>query len=120
VDLTSRVAVPPTTSDPYLYNLHENSTLNEVSLFANFAVPCGFFSQVQANYWHQFNALAGEGDDGFWQVNFLAGYRFPQRHIEVSVGVLNIGNQDYHIDPVTYFLEQAHNRTFAASLKFNF
>jgi hypothetical protein len=38
----------------------------------------------------------------------------------VSVGVLNIGNQDYHIDPVTYFLEQAHNRTFAASLKFNF
>jgi Tfp pilus assembly protein PilF len=120
VDLTSRVAVPPTTSDPYLYNLHENSTLNEVSLFANFAVPCGFFSQVQANYWHQFNALAGEGDDGFWQVNFLAGYRFPQRHVEVSVGVLNIGNQDYHIDPVTYFLEQAHNRTFAASLKFNF
>ncbi len=120
VDLSTHLTLPPGTSDPGLYNLHENSTLNEVSLFANFAAPCGFFSQFQANWWDQFNTLPGEGGDNFWQFNFYAGYRFPRRHIEVSVGVVNIGNQDYKIDPVTYFLEQAHSRTFVASLKFNF
>jgi Tfp pilus assembly protein PilF len=116
VDLSSHVAVPP----GLIGTEHENSTLNEVSLFGNFAVPCGFFSQLQANYWEQFNTLPGEGNSGFWQFNLYAGYRFPHRHVEVSVGVVNIGNQDYHIDPVTYFLEQAHNRTFVASMKFNF
>ncbi len=120
VDLSTHVGLPPGTSDPELYDLHENSTLNEVSLFANFAAPCGFFSQFQANWWDQFNTLPGEGGDHFWQFNFYAGYRFPRRHIEVSVGVLNIGNQDYNIDPVTYFLEQAHSRTFVANCKFNF
>ncbi|HEV7925114.1 MAG TPA: TonB-dependent receptor, partial [Verrucomicrobiae bacterium] len=120
VDLSTHLTLPPGTSDPQLYNLHENSTLNEVSLFADFAAPCGFFSQFQANWWDQFNTLPGEGGDHFWQFNFYAGYRFPRRHIEVSVGVVNIGNQDYNIDPVTYFLEQAHSRTFVANLKFNF
>jgi tetratricopeptide (TPR) repeat protein len=120
VDLNTALALPPGTQNAQLYNLHENSTLNEVSLFGNFAVPCGFFSTVQANYWEQFNDLAGEGNSGFWQFNLYAGYRFPHRHVEASVGVVNLGNQDYHIDPVTYFLEQAHTRTFVASLKFNF
>ena len=116
VDLTSHVTVPA----GLVGTEHEDSTLNEISLFGNFAVPCGFFSQLQANYWHQFNTLPGEGGDGFWQVNLYAGYRFPHRHVELSVGVVNIGNQDYHIDPITYFLEQAHTRTFVASMKFNF
>ena len=120
VDLTTRAGLPAGTANASLYNLHENSTLNGLSLFGNFAVPCGFFSQLQANWWNQFNALPGEGNDGFWQLNLYAGYRFPRRHAEVSVGVVNLANQDYHIDPVTYFLEQAHTRTFMASFKFNF
>jgi Tfp pilus assembly protein PilF len=120
VDLSSHVAFPTGTIDAQEFNVHENSTLNEVSTFANFASPCGFFAQAQANYWRQYNTLPGEGGDGFWQFNFYAGYRFPHRHVELSVGVVNIGNTDYHIDPVTYFLEQAHARTFTASMKFNF
>jgi len=118
VDLSTKVTMPPGVAS--VYNVHENSTLNEVSLFANFAVPCGFFSQLQANYWRQFDSLPGEGGDGFWQLNYYAGYRFPHRHVELSVGVINITDQDYHIDPVTYFLEQAHKREFVASMKFNF
>jgi tetratricopeptide (TPR) repeat protein len=121
VDLTTSVATPPGTTTPGLYNGHEDSTLNEVSLFANYYLPCGFFSQFQANWWKQDNiASMAEPGDSFWQFNLYAGYRFPRRHMEVMVGVLNLGNTDYHIDPVTYFLEQAHNRTFMASFKFNF
>jgi Flp pilus assembly protein TadD len=98
------------------------STLHEVSLFANYNLPCGFFSQFQANWWEQGNKEfnPNEPGDNFWQFNYFAGYRFPRRHIEIQVGVLNLANQDYHLDPLTYYLEQAHVRTFVSSLKFNF
>ena len=46
--------------------------------------------------------------------------RFPRRHVEVAVGAQNLLNHNYNIDPVTYYLEQARNRTFVASMKFNF
>jgi Tfp pilus assembly protein PilF len=110
---------------------HENSTLNELSLFGNFYVPCGFFSQLQGNWWIQHNAdnqfssasspgaISEPGAD-FWQWNFYAGYRFPRRHIEVALGLINMFNTGYNVDPVTYFLEQARTRTLMASLKFNF
>ena len=113
-----------------LFPQHENSTLNEFSLFGNYYVPCGFFSTFQANWWVQHNAnngytgggLAGGSEPGadFWQLNLYAGYRFPQRHVEVSVGLLNVLNQGYNVDPVTYFLEQSRTRSLVASLKFNF
>jgi outer membrane receptor protein involved in Fe transport len=120
-DLSTHVTVPAGTTPANALNSHEDSTLNEVSTFVNFYVPCGFFSQFQANWWKQENiASMGEPGDSFAQFNLYAGYRFPRRHAEVMVGVVNIGNQDYNIDPVTYFLEQAHTRTFVASFKFNF
>ncbi len=121
VDLSTIVNTPAGTTPSSAFNTHEDSTLNEFSFFANFYSPCGFFSQFQANWWKQENiASMGEPGDSFAQFNLYAGYRFPRRHAEVMVGVVNIGNQDYNIDPVTYFLEQAHTRTFVASFKFNF
>jgi Tfp pilus assembly protein PilF len=121
VDLSTHVSMPAGTINGQYYNLHENSTLNGLNLFANFSLPCGFFSQFQANWWKQENIESmGEPGDSFAQFNLYAGYRFARRHVEVMAGVVNIGNQDYNIDPVTYFLEQAHTRTFVASFKFNF
>ena len=110
-------------SGPPIGNTVEQSTLHEVSLFANYNLPCGFFSQFQANWWDQGGNkgfAVNEPGDSFWQLNCFAGYRFPRRHLELQVGVLNIGNQDYHLEPLTYYLEQARSRTFVASLKFNF
>lgn len=124
VDLTSTVNTPANTINATAFNGHENSTLNEVTLFGNWYLPCGFFSTAEANWWVQHNALnngaVSEPGDNFWQVNLYAGYRFPRRHIEIEAGILNVFDQNYNIDPVTYFLEQAHTRTFFTSLKFNF
>jgi len=100
--------------------VNNSSTLNETSLFANYNLPCGFFSQFQANWWDQANVAPTEPGDHFWQFNLFAGYRFPRRHVEIQVGVLNLANQDYRLEPLTYYLEQAHTRTFVTSLKFNF
>jgi outer membrane receptor for monomeric catechols len=110
-------------NDGVLGNSVNQSTLNELNLFANYYLPCGFYSQFQANWWDQggntgFNP--NEPGDAFWQFNYFAGYRFPRRHIEIQVGVLNIANQNYNLEPLTHYLEQAHVRTFVSSLKFNF
>ncbi|MGD1084593.1 MAG: TonB-dependent receptor, partial [Verrucomicrobiota bacterium] len=110
-------------SGPPIGTTAEQSTLNEVSLFANYNLPCGFYDQFQANWWDQGDNkgfATSEPGDNFWQLNYFAGYRFPRRHLEIQVGVLNICNRDYHLEPLTYYLEQAHTRTFVASLKFNF
>jgi Tfp pilus assembly protein PilF len=123
VDLTVDDFYPTLVTPPQ----HENSTLNELSLFGNYYLPCGFFSQGQVNWWAQHNAnnnfaVTGGPEPGanFWQCNLYAGYRFPRRHIEMALGLVNMFNQGYNVDPVTYFLEQARNRTLVASLKFNF
>jgi hypothetical protein len=128
VDVTADDTSPATPGATYVQN-HENSTLNEFSLFGNYYVPCGFFSQLQGNWWIQHNAfnyysstgapLSEPGAD-FWQFNLYAGYRFPRRHIEMAIGLVNMFNTGYNVDPVTYFLEQARTRTLMASLKFNF
>jgi len=34
--------------------------------------------------------------------------------------VLNLANQNYRLDPLTYYLDPARARTFYTSLKFNF
>jgi Flp pilus assembly protein TadD len=100
----------------------EQSTLHETSLFANFNLPCGFFSQFQANRWDQSNKgfVVNEPGDNFWQFNLFGGYRFPKRHMEIRMGVLNLANRDYNLEPLTYYQEQATKRTFFTSFKFNF
>jgi Tfp pilus assembly protein PilF len=121
VDLTADFYSP---GNGLTYPQHQNSTLNEASFYGNFYEPCGFFTQAEVNWWNQDNTLnalgAAEPNSEFWQVNVYAGYRFPRRHIELAIGGLNLFNHNYNIDPVTYFLEQAHNRTFVASCKFTF
>ena len=104
------------------YNINNQATLHQVSLFGNYYLPCGFFSQIQANWYAQSDKGFAVNEPGanFWQFNLFAGYRFPKRHVEIQVGVLNLANQDYRLDPLTYYLDPARNRTFYSSLKFNF
>jgi Tfp pilus assembly protein PilF len=104
------------------YKVNNQSTLDQINLFANFYLPCGFFSQFQAQWWLQNDRgfVVNEPGDQFWQFNVFAGYRFPRRHVEVQVGVLNLGNRNYRLDPLTYYIDPAHERMFVANFKFNF
>jgi len=104
--------------------LHQDvsATLNQLDLFAIYQHRCGFFAQFDAVWSQQSNhdytpALAG---DDFWQYNVFAGYRFLQRRIEARVGVLNLSNRDYKLNPLTLYNELPRERTFVASLKINF
>ena len=51
-----------------------------------------------------------DGDD-FWHFNTFVGYRFLENRAEVSVGLLNLGDQDYRLDPINPYRDIPRRRT---------
>jgi len=100
----------------------DEALLHQLSLFALYNHRCGFFARAESNWYSQDNrgdssALA---DDQFWQVSLFAGYRFWRRHAQVQVGVLNLTDQDYRLNPLNLYRDLPRERTFFASMQFNF
>ena len=98
------------------------STLHQLNLLVNYNHPSGFFAQAEALWWAQSNdgyTPARPGDD-FWQGNVYAGYRFPRRRAELRLGLLNLTDRDYQINPLNLTVELPRQRTVAVSLKLNF
>ena len=61
-----------------------------------------------------------EPGDDFWQLNAFAGYRFPRRKAEVMIGLLNITDQDYRLNPLNIYNELPRERTLAFRFRLNF
>ena len=104
-------------SDP-----NTTAVLNQVTLFAIYNHPTGFFAQVESLWTAQSNQgyhpdIPG---DAFWQFNAFAGYRFPRRRAELRVGLLNISDQDYRVNPLNLTTELPRQRTFVMNFKFSF
>ena len=106
----------------FLSSQHSEAILNQVDLLAVFNHPCGFFVRADAHWYVQNNIgeAAVEPGDNFWQYNAFAGYRFLRRKAEVSLGVLNIGDQNYHLNPLNVYTELPRSRTLAMRLQVNF
>jgi hypothetical protein len=109
-----------------------SSGLHELDLFALYNHRCGFFARGEANWYNQDNdgftasAFARHpnndprpGDD-FWMFNVYAGYRFFRNQCEVAVGVLNLADSDYQLEPLNYYTELPRERTFFARVKVSF
>ena len=96
--------------------------LHLVSLDASFQHPCGLFASVEGQWWRQQlrDDLASVPGDQFWQANVQVGYHSPRRHVEISVGLLNITGQNYSLYPINLYPDLSRERTFAARLQFNF
>lgn len=103
-------------------NREVSAVLQQLRLYAIFNHPCGFFARAESVWSAQSNngyAAPMPGDD-FWQVNLFVGYRFPQRKAQVQLGLLNIGNQDYKLNPLNLYSDLPRSRTLFAGLKLNF
>ena len=99
-----------------------SATLHQLSLFALFNHPSGWFSSLESAWWAQDNRHyepSLRGDD-FWQFNALVGYRFPRRRAELTLGLLNITDQDYRLNPLSLTAELPRGRTLVANFRFNF
>ena len=122
--------IPESTPTLYLNPRQSlNSVFHQVALLANFNHPCGLFSQFEADWYSQWNhgfAFGADstqnirrGDD-FWDFNLFVGYRFPRRQAELRIGLLNITDHNYHLDPLTFYSELPRGRTLTLRFKFNF
>ncbi|MBI4327406.1 MAG: FecR domain-containing protein [Chloroflexi bacterium] len=107
-------------------NSKEDALLHQLNLYVIFNHPCGGFAQINSVWTRQewsFNSAKQslqDVDDDLWQFNAFVGYRFPRRQAEVRVGVLNLTDRDYQLNPLTLYAELPRERTFIASLRLNF
>jgi hypothetical protein len=98
------------------------ATLHQVYLSGTVNLPCGFFASAGAVWSQQSNRGYSPdipGDD-FWQINAYVGYRLLKRHVDVRVGLLNITDTNYRLNPLTLYSELPRERTLAARLQFYF
>ena len=103
-------------------NENFEATLQELDFFILYNHACGFFARAES-LWRQQNNVgffpAQPGDD-VWQHNLIAGYRFPRRRAEIQLGVLNLADANYQLNPLSSYRELPHERVFAGRLRFNF
>jgi tetratricopeptide (TPR) repeat protein len=101
---------------------HVEATLHQLNLQAIWNHPSGFFFQTRAVWSAQSNRgyQPDQPGDDFWQFDVYGGYRFPRRRAEIRLGVLNLADQDYRLNPLNLTAELPRERTFAAALRFTF
>ncbi len=114
--------IPPATRG--LDELQQDNTalMHHLSLALNFTHASGVFASWESSWRHQdsFGYSPGLATEDFWQHDFIAGFRFPRRRAELRVGVLNIGNADYRLNPLNLHPDLPRARTFVSSLRLNF
>ena len=49
--------------------------------------------------------------DNFWQFDAFVGYRFLHRTAEITLGVLNLTDQDYRLNPLNSYGQRPRERT---------
>lgn len=96
--------------------------LHQVRLHARYNHESGVFGLAEALWNYQSNRHYEpdlEGED-FWHLNLYVGYRYPRRRWEATLGVLNITDQDYRLNPLNFYQELPRKRTIAVSFRMNF
>ncbi len=116
--------VTPTTATyaPFHARQRQSALLHDLKLHVIYNHPSGFFGQFQTR-WHgqQNGGYSGtRPDTELWQFDVFAGYRFPRRKMQLTVGMLNLTDQNYHLNPLNYHQALPRERTFLARLQFDF
>jgi tetratricopeptide (TPR) repeat protein len=98
------------------------ATLHQGQIFALYNHPCGFFARIEG-YWARQSNVGYSPDipgDDIFQLNAYAGYRFRRNFGDVTVGFLDITDQDYKLNPLNYYNELPRERTLVVRARFNF
>ena len=103
-------------------NQRVEAVLNQVTLSAIFNHPSGFFGKATLLEYTQDNIgyHGTEPGDDFWQFNIFAGYRFPRRRATITLGILNLTDQNYRLNPLNIYNELPRERTLMARFQINF
>jgi len=113
----------PKSATPSGFGDHRSkATLHQAGFFALFHHPSGFFAEADADWYRQSNVGYSPdipGDD-FWQLNGYVGFRFRRNYGDVAVGLLNIGDQNYKLNPLNYYNDLPRERTAFVRVRLNF
>jgi Tfp pilus assembly protein PilF len=103
-------------------NRSDEADLHRLSLNVLFNHPSGFYALAESQSFFQHNAssVTRLPGDSFQQLNFFAGYRFRQERAEITVGALNVTDQDYRLNPLSVYQELPRKRVFYARVRFRF
>ena len=115
-------AVPTTAAGAGTINQSEEALLHQLQLGLNYNHRSGIFAQWISVWSMQENSgyTPARATADFWQHSFYAGYRFPKRHAEVRLGLVNLTNQNYQLNPLNLYAELPRERALTVSLKLNF
>jgi hypothetical protein len=120
-----------------LQSTKRRALLDQLQLFALYNHPSGFFARAEAVWTNQENwgytgdvngvIVPTEPPSDFWQFNLFAGFRFRNNLGEISLGLLDINNQNYELNPlnalytpVDFYDTIATKRTLLVRVRFNF
>lgn len=100
----------------------EKADLHQVNLFLLYNHPSGLFARAETQWYHQNNAgyQPSLATEDFFQHNVYMGYRLRRQRGEIGVGILNLADTDYRLNPLNLYAELPRERVFVARLKFNF
>lgn len=118
----SRTTVSQQSNTPELFAGELAATLHAIDGLAVLNLPSGVFSEFVVHWRHQENDGYSPDLDGdeVTQLSLYAGYRFARRRCEARVGIVNITNQDYRLNPLSFYSELPRERMLYASLKLQF
>ena len=108
------------------FDWKDEATLYEVLMFGCWNSPTGLFARAEANFFKQDleddprSGMPPRDGDDFWHFNAFLGYRFNRNLSEVALGVLNIGDQDYRLSPLSPRGELERGRTAVLRCRFSF
>ena len=122
-NLTGRFdAVPATAINAGFINQNEEALLHQLNLGVNYNHRSGFFAQWVSVWSMQENSgyTPARALADFWQHSVYAGYRFAKRHAELRVGLVNLANQNYQLNPLNLYAELPRERMVTVGLKLNF
>jgi hypothetical protein len=96
--------------------------LHQIRGYVLYNHPSGFFAEAETLWFAQENYgfNPAEPGDTFFQQNFYAGYRFAQRRVELTLGLLNVTGGDYKLEPLTIYQELPRKPVVEARLNFIF
>jgi tetratricopeptide (TPR) repeat protein len=100
----------------------EKATLHQGQLFALYNHRSGFFARIEG-YWARQSNVGYSPDipgDDIFQLNAYVGYRFRRNFGDITLGFLDITDQDYKLNPLNYYNELPRSRTLVARVRLNF
>jgi hypothetical protein len=103
-------------------SFHE-ALLQQPRAFALYRHRSGAFAGFDA-WWIWQTSHAGaekdaEAQDSFWRLDLYGGWRFPQGRGEIRLGLLNLADADYRLNPLTPHLEHPRGRVMTVGLRLN-